>query len=186
MNVEKQRSRADSPAMDVKVQKGHAAGLEVDGCPRPGLNPAVEEGGMADDADDVRFFLTQNLIIYGNEVSRSQGFMGMELPDWQLLFQIRCRLASPYIGTDPKCRFSLRPPRYGPRGHRSGLTAAFFRQFPLFIRLFKEKGCAFPWRIKQRYIGPPYSATCSNPTLSSVNTWASAKEYCTFLPSRRN
>lgn len=116
MNVEKQRSRADSPAMDVKVQKGHAAGLEVDGCPRPGLNPAVEEGGMADDADDVRFFLTQNLIIYGNEVSRSQGFMGMELPDWQLLFQIRCRLASPYIGTDPKCRFfppatTMRPKR---------------------------------------------------------------------------
>ena len=30
MNVKEQRCRADSPAMDVKVQQGHAAGLKID------------------------------------------------------------------------------------------------------------------------------------------------------------
>ena len=92
---------------------------------------------MADDADDVRFFPTQNLIIYGDEVSRSQGFMGMELPDWQLLFQVRSRLAGPYIGTDQSAVF--------PSGHHdaaqepskrpdSSLFPSILSAYPAFLK----------------------------------------------------
>ena len=41
MDIEKQRCRTDAAAVDVEVEQGHAARLEVDSRPRPGLSPAM-------------------------------------------------------------------------------------------------------------------------------------------------
>ena len=66
MDIEKQRCRTDAAAVDVEVEQGHAARLEVDSRPRPGLSPAVKERRMADDAHDISCFPTQNLVVYGD------------------------------------------------------------------------------------------------------------------------
>ena len=63
MSVKKKRCRTDAAAVNVEVEQGHAARLEIDSRPRPGLGPAVEERRMADEAYDVGCFPAQYLVV---------------------------------------------------------------------------------------------------------------------------